>query len=52
MSTELLPSANSLKSISIDAMQFIGPAIGAFIIAFGGTSLAFALDGVSFYASS
>jgi Transmembrane secretion effector len=50
--TELLPSANSLKSISIDAMQFIGPAIGAFIIALGGTSLAFALDGFSFFISA
>jgi MFS family permease len=50
--TELLPSANSLKSISIDAMLFIGPAIGAFIIALGGTSPAFALDGFSFIISA
>jgi hypothetical protein len=50
--TDLLPSANSLKSISIDAMQFIGPAIGAFIIALGGTSLAFALDGCCFIISA
>ncbi|HEY6285306.1 MAG TPA: MFS transporter [Ktedonobacteraceae bacterium] len=49
---ELLPSANSLRSISQDAAQFIGPAIGALIIALGGTSLAFALDGVSFVISA
>jgi hypothetical protein len=49
---EMLPSANSLKSISIDAAQFIGPAIGALIIALGGTPLAFALDGVSFVISA
>jgi len=50
--TDLLPSANSLRSISLDAGQFIGPAIGATIIALGGTSLAFALDGVSFVISA
>lgn len=52
VSAELLPSANSLRSISLDAAQFIGPAIGALIIALGGTSLAFALDGVSFVISA
>lgn len=49
---ELLPSANSLRSISLDAAQFVGPAIGAGIIALGGTSLAFALDGLSFVISA
>ncbi len=50
--SDLLPSANSLRSISLDAGQFIGPVIGATIIALGGTSLAFALDGVSFVISA
>ncbi|MDQ2905368.1 MAG: MFS transporter [Ktedonobacteraceae bacterium] len=45
---EMLPSANSLRSIGLQAAQIIGPAIGAGIIALGGTSLAFALDGLSF----
>lgn len=50
--TELLPSANSLRSISTQAALFIGPAIAASIIALGGTPLAFALDGVSFVLSA
>ncbi len=49
---ELLPSANSFRNISLDTAQLIGPAIGATIIAFGGTSLAFALDGASFVISA
>jgi MFS family permease len=49
---ELLPSANSLRSISLQAAQIIGPGIGAAIVALGGTSLAFALDGASFLISS
>ncbi len=48
---EMLPSANSLSSISGQGAQFIGPAIGAVIIALGGTGLAFALDGLSFLIS-
>ncbi len=49
---ELLPAANSLGSISMQAALFIGPAIAALMIALGGTSLAFALDGVSFVLSA
>ncbi|HEX4204901.1 MAG TPA: MFS transporter [Ktedonobacteraceae bacterium] len=49
---EILPSANSLRSISLQAAQIIGPAVGAGIIALGGTALAFALDGVSFILSA
>lgn len=49
---ELLPSANSLKSISLQVAQIIGPGIGAAIVAFGGTPLAFALDSASFLISS
>jgi MFS family permease len=52
VSAEMLPSANSLRSISLQAAQIVGPAIGAGIIALGGTSLAFALDGVSFVISA
>jgi DHA3 family tetracycline resistance protein-like MFS transporter len=47
-----LPSANSLRSISTQVALFIGPAIAAGIIALAGTSLAFALDGVSFALSA
>ena len=50
--SEMLPSANSLRSISLQAAQIVGPAIGAGIIALGGTSLAFALDGISFIVSA
>ncbi len=49
---ELLPAANSLRSISLQGAQLIGPAIAAVIIALGGTSLAFALDGASFLLSA
>ena len=50
--SEQLTSANSLRSMSLDIAQFVGPVIGAAIIALGGTSLAFALDGVSFFISA
>lgn len=50
--SEMLPSANSLRSISGTAAQLIGPAMAAAIIAMGGTSLTFALDGVSFAISA
>jgi MFS family permease len=49
---ELLTSANSLGSLSTQAALFIGPAIAAGMIALGGTSLAFVLDGVSFILSA
>jgi MFS family permease len=50
--SELRSRANSLTSLSRQGMSFIGPAIGAWIIAFGGTPLSFALDGVSFLLSA
>lgn len=50
--TEMLPSANSLRSISLQVAQIIGPGIGAGVVALGGTSLAFALDAVSFVISA
>ncbi len=49
---ELLPSANSLRSISATATRLVGPALAAALIASGGTALAFALDGVSFALSA
>ncbi|GCE08530.1 MFS transporter [Dictyobacter aurantiacus] len=49
---ELLTSANALRRISMEGAQLAGPAIAAIIIASGGTSLAFALDGISFFASA
>ena len=49
---EDLPSANSLTSMSAQITGVIGPAIGAAIVAFGGTPLAFALDAASFVISA
>lgn len=49
---ESLPGANSLRTISLQVAQIIGPGIAAAIVALGGTALAFALDGVSFVISA
>lgn len=49
---EKLPSANSLRSLSLQLAQIVGPGLGATMIFLGGTSLAFALDGVSFLISA
>ena len=49
---ELLPSANSLTSLSQQGASIIGPAIAAGIIAFSGTSTAFVLDALSFFISA
>jgi DHA3 family tetracycline resistance protein-like MFS transporter len=48
---EDLPSANSLTSISTNAGRIVGPPLGALVIGLGGTSLAFALDALSFFIS-
>lgn len=48
---EALTSANSLTSLSTELAGIGGPAVGAAIIAAGGTSVAFALDAVSFFIS-
>lgn len=50
--SEALPSANSLTSLSGQFAGVVGPAIGAGLVAFGGTPLAFALDGFSFVLSA
>ncbi|MDR3576668.1 MAG: MFS transporter [Anaerolineaceae bacterium] len=45
-------SANSLTSMSAQVTGVVGPAMGAAIVAFGGTPLAFSLDAVSFIVSA
>lgn len=45
----LLPGANALTTLSGQLAGIAGPAIGAFIVKLGGTSLAFALNGASFF---
>ena len=47
-----LPSANSLTSLSGQFVRVGGPALGAAMIAAGGTSLAFALNAASFFVSA
>lgn len=49
---DLLPSANSLTSLSFRLTGVLGPALGAAIVARGGTPLAFAFDGASFFLSA
>jgi MFS family permease len=49
---ESLPSANSLTSLSQQLAEVAGPALGAAIVAWGGTGWAFALDGLSFFVSA
>jgi len=49
---ESLNSANALTSLSRQLTGTVGPAIGATIVALGGTPLAFALDSVSFFLSA
>ena len=46
-----LPSANSLTSLSGEISGIIGPAMGAGMVALGGTPSAFALDALSFFIS-
>jgi hypothetical protein len=46
-----LPSANSLTSLSGEFSGIVGPALGAGMVALGGTSSAFALDALSFFVS-
>jgi MFS family permease len=49
---ELLPSANALNSMSHQFGRIIGPALGAAVIAVGGTASAFAFDAGSFFVSA
>jgi MFS family permease len=47
-----LPSANALTSIGANLGRVVGPALGAAIVGWAGTSTAFAINGVSFLISS
>lgn len=47
-----LTSANSLTSLSGQFAGILGPAIGAFVVALGGTPLAFATNALSFLISA
>jgi DHA3 family tetracycline resistance protein-like MFS transporter len=49
---EHLTSANSLTSLSNQIGGIMGPAVGALIVALGGTPLALALDALSFFVSA
>jgi MFS family permease len=49
---ERRPSANSLQQLSRRLAMLVGPAIGAGLVAAGGTAAAFALDAVSFGVSA
>ena len=50
--SELLVSANSLNGLSQRVTGIIGPALGAALVAAGGTSLTFGLDALSFFISA
>jgi MFS family permease len=50
--SELLTSANSLNGLSQRITGIVGPALGAALVAAGGTSVTFALDALSFFVSA
>lgn len=50
--SELLISANSLNGLSQRVTGIVGPALGAALVAAGGTSVTFALDALSFFISA
>ena len=50
--SELLTSANSLNGLSQRLTGIVGPALGAALVAAGGTPLTFALDAFSFFVSA
>ncbi len=49
---EMRTSANSLNGLSQRVMGVIGPILGAWMVAAGGTSLSFSLDSLSFFVSA
>lgn len=49
---DMLTSANSLNGLSQRMTGIIGPALGAALVASGGTSLTFGLDALSFFVSA
>jgi DHA3 family tetracycline resistance protein-like MFS transporter len=46
---EALPSANSLTSLGVQGGRILGRALGAALVSAGGTPLAFAVNGLSFF---
>ncbi len=50
--SELLTSANSLNGLSLRVTGIIGPALGAALVAAGGTAITFGLDALSFFISA
>jgi DHA3 family tetracycline resistance protein-like MFS transporter len=50
--SELLPSANSLTSLSAQLSSVIGPAIGAYLLQWADTAWVFGLNGGSFVAAA
>lgn len=50
--SELLTSANSLNGLSQRVTGIVGPALGAALVAAGGTSVTFGLDALSFFISA
>src|SRR4026209_2148365 len=50
--SELLTSANSLNGLSQRVTGIVGPALGAALVAAGGTSITFGLDALSFFISA
>jgi len=50
--SELLTSANSLNGLSQRVTGIVGPALGATLVAAGGTSITFGLDALSFFISA
>ena len=49
---DVLTSANSLNGLSQRVTGIVGPALGAALVAAGGTSLTFGLDALSFFISA
>ena len=52
VSQDLLPSANSLTELGWQLTGIVGPALGALIVARGGSALVFLLDGLTFFVGS
>src|SRR5579884_2068152 len=50
--SEALPSANSMRHLSLRFAGIVGPALAGAVVAAGGTTVAFALDAVSFLVSA
>jgi MFS family permease len=49
---EVLASANALSGLSLRLTGIVGPALGAALVAAGGTSVTFGLDALSFFISA